>query len=114
MKYLIARTKFIHVLSLVVVLGTFAFFFAYCFSPLSDEQRNASKEIVIALITAQGMILSYHAGSTAGSQQKTDTLMQMQQSSRPGTQITVDNAQNVNAGTQPAQTSTETENEGVS
>lgn len=62
------------ILSLVVVLLTFAVFGVLMFAEINDKNKDVIVYVLGALNSAMTIILGYHFGSSKGSASKDDTI----------------------------------------
>lgn len=94
------KITFQQALGFWVVTLVFTYFFVYSFAKLSEEQRVACREIVIAIIGMGSLILNFIFGSSSSSAKKDEMIHQALNNSGSGN-TTVANVETVNiAGNQ--------------
>lgn len=68
---------FEQVLTILIVIGCFSYFFSITFFSLPKDQLINANEIRSALLVTFGMVIQFWVGTTKGSQKKSDTIDKM-------------------------------------
>ncbi len=72
-------------LAIVIVILTFAYFFAISFLP-----HSVDPQVIIAIVGMNSMAIGYYFGSSSGAAKKDDTIANMANTSQTTTTVTQD------------------------